>query len=46
MDKGTELHHGQSDKRLRPVFTSSQLNTYLDEIEKEKQERQEDCDKS
>jgi hypothetical protein len=45
MDKGTEFHKGQSDHRLLPVFTSSQLNAYLDEIEKEKPELQEECDK-
>ena len=46
MVKDSDFRNAQPDNRLVPVFTSSQLNAYLDEIEKEKQEFQEDCDKS
>ena len=46
MVKDSDFRNGQPDDRLVPVFTSSQLDAYLDEIEKEKPERQEECDKS
>ena len=45
MVKDSDFRNAQPDDRLVPVFTSSQLNAYLEELEK-KQERQEECDKS
>ena len=41
MEKDKEF----SSKRSLPVITSSQLTTYLEEVEKQKQELQEDGDK-
>jgi len=45
MVKDSDFRNVQPDDRLIPVFTSSQLDAYLEEIEKERQELQEDCDK-